>query len=41
MGRTALETAIAAAIGEPVAPFIPIDTIVVTADNVDAFEAGQ
>jgi ABC-type sugar transport system substrate-binding protein len=41
MGRTAMETAIAAAIGEPVAPFVAIDTIVVTADNVDSFETGQ
>ena len=41
MGRTALEMAIAAAIGEPVARFVTIDTILVTAENVDAFEAGQ
>ena len=41
MGRIALETAIAAAIGEPVAPFVPTDTILVTAETIDAFESAQ
>ncbi len=41
MGQKAVEAAIAAAAGETVEPFIPIETILVTADNVDQFLAGE
>ena len=37
MGQKALEAAVAAAAGEPVETFIPIETTLVTADNVDQF----
>ena len=41
MGRMAVETAIKAASGQPVAWFIPVETTLVTADNVDEFQAGE
>ncbi len=41
MGQEAVGAALAAAAGEPVDAFIPIETILVTADNVDQFQAGE
>jgi ABC-type sugar transport system substrate-binding protein len=41
MGRQAVEAALAAVAGEPVEPFIPVETILVTADNVDQFVTGE
>jgi len=41
MGRMAVETAIKAASGQPVAWFIPVETMLVTADNVDEFLAPE
>jgi ABC-type sugar transport system substrate-binding protein len=37
IGQQAVEAALAAVAGEPVEPFIPVETILVTADNVDEF----
>ena len=37
MGQRAVEAALAAVAGEPVELFIPIETMLVTADNVDQF----
>jgi ABC-type sugar transport system substrate-binding protein len=37
MGQKAVEAAISAATGEPVEAFIPIETTLVTADNIDQF----
>jgi ribose transport system substrate-binding protein len=37
MGRTAVEAALALVAGETVDPFIPVETTLVTADNVDEF----
>jgi ribose transport system substrate-binding protein len=39
MGRQAVEAALALVTGEPVDPFIPVETTLVTADNVDDFLA--
>ena len=41
MGQQAVEAALAAVAGEPVEPFIPVETILVTADNVDQFVTGE
>jgi len=41
MGQVAVETAVAAASGQPVEPFVPIETMLVTRDNVDQFQAGE
>jgi ribose transport system substrate-binding protein len=41
MGQKAVEAALAAAAGEPVDAFIPIKTILVTADSVNQFLAGE
>ena len=40
MGRTALETAVAAASGEAVDAFVPIETQLVTSENIDEYMAG-
>jgi ribose transport system substrate-binding protein len=39
IGRTAMETAIKAAAGEKVDAFVPVETVLVTRDNVDQFLA--
>jgi protein tyrosine phosphatase (PTP) superfamily phosphohydrolase (DUF442 family) len=39
MGQTAVEAAIRVAAGETVEVFIPVETTLVTQDNVDAFMA--
>jgi hypothetical protein len=39
MGQVAVETAVAAASGQAVEPFVPIETTLVTADNVGEFMA--
>ena len=41
IGQQAVEAALAAVAGEPVEPFIPVETILVTADNVDQFLTGE
>ena len=41
MGQKAIEAAIAVLAGEPVEPFIPVETILVTADNVDQLMVGE
>ena len=41
MGQRAVEAALAVISGEPVEPFIPVETILVTQDNVDGFLAGE
>ena len=41
IGRRAVEAALAAVAGEPVEPFIPVETILVTSDNVGEFVAGE
>ena len=35
MGQKAIDAAMAVLAGEPVEPFIPVETVLVTADNVD------
>jgi ribose transport system substrate-binding protein len=41
MGQKAIEAAIAALAGEPVEPFIPVETVLVTADSVDQSMVGE
>ena len=41
MGQKAVEAALAVVAGEPVEPFIPVETILVTADNVEQFLTGE
>ena len=41
MGQRAVEAALAATAGQPVDPFIPVETILVTSDNVGEFVTGE